>query len=108
MLVLRLSFQSYQWIWWFRPVAAVENPTIIIWMITYLDYLMYGVLLIIVMVPTDIVQILNFYMINIIRLVRQQNIMIEDYSTFYWLGLVNEVIIGIEKPMRSDSIFAIR
>ena len=52
----------------------------------YFDYILYGVILVVMMVPTNVVPILNFYMIDVIKNVREKKAMVEDYSTLYWLG----------------------
>ena len=50
-------------------------------------------MLLILMIPSRIIQILHFYMISVIEQAKDQDLMVEDYVSLFWLGQINELIV---------------
>ncbi|CAD8084978.1 unnamed protein product [Paramecium primaurelia] len=63
------------------------------YLINITQILLYLSQLSIITIPSQLLQLINLFMIYVIKKCRQRSIYIQDYLSLYWLGQVNEMII---------------
>ncbi|CAD8207397.1 unnamed protein product [Paramecium pentaurelia] len=63
------------------------------YLIDITQILLYLSQLSIITIPSQLLQLINLFMIYVIKKCRQRSIYIQDYLSLYWLGQVNEMII---------------